>query len=298
MANLKLAEDGQKELLADHTRLAKCSKDIGKIQDQIHRRQIGFLQRQIVSERRLLVKNYRQRNELGAGAIARTLSQQEAKKSRDKKASLAESHALMKHKENLVRLEQQINEAQHQLDSSEAALAKTPAETQEREAELDSEDQERLFREENEHREAENVVKALSCLISIAWGIAIGFFSREKYLEIKTGIELSKREREAAMAQRAKGIAALPSTRSVFIYLDEDAARGSTDLTSTANEPAPEAEQQQTTLSVDEPAPEAEHHEPASSADEPALEEAKHQPTSSWTSLLWKKQQWSSGQEA
>jgi hypothetical protein len=287
----KLAEDGDKELLADHTRLTKYSKEVNKIQDQIHRRQIGFLQRRIVSERRLLVKNYRQRNELGAATIARALSQQEqAKKSRDKKASLAESHALMKHKKNLVRLEQQINETQHQLDSSETALAKTLAETQRSEAELDSEDQERLFREENKRREAKDEFKALSYLFSVALGIAIGFFSRDKYLEIRAGIALSGREREARMAQQAKKLAALPTRPPVLLYFDEDAASGSTDLTSTANELAPEAEQQQPTLSVDEPAPEAEHHEPASSADEPALEEAKHQPTSSWTSLLWKKQ--------
>jgi hypothetical protein len=96
-----LAKEGDKALFADHKHLKEHREGIAELQEQIHRKQIKFLQERLCSAKASLtrhletVKKNREYAELGAASGARApAQQQQVKKSQDDEAWVASSISL------------------------------------------------------------------------------------------------------------------------------------------------------------------------------------------------------------
>jgi hypothetical protein len=294
-----LAKEGDKALFADHKRLKEHREGIAELQEQIHRKQIKFLQERLCSAKASLtrhletVKKNREYAELGAASGARApAQQQQVKKSQDDEAWVANSSALTEHRRNIARLNEQVHKReirsfQHQLDSSKVALAKAQkilAGTQEIRSKPDSGQRplsEDESDEESDRQDSKITGKQVRNFLYGAMWVAFGAVLAQLHLEYQ---KLSPRS---------------PQGRIKILDVDVDQLDGDV-----INSPAsarelhgdthttimPPKESVELTSSADESGSEAEMHQPTFSMDEPASEAAKHQPASSWTSLLWKKQ--------
>jgi 5-bromo-4-chloroindolyl phosphate hydrolysis protein len=289
------AEEGDKASLADHKRLEEHREGIAELQEQIHRRQIKFLQERLGSAKASLtrhletVKNNREYAELGAASGARApAQQQQVEKSQDDRAWVANSSALTEHRRNIARLDEQLHKReirsfQSQLDSSKAALAeaqKILADTQEIQSKPDSEQRplsEDESEEESDRRDSKTTGKQVrNFLYGVMWvgfGAVLAQLHREYQKRPPHSVEIL----DVDVDQLGRDVTDAPTSAQELhgeTHTTIMPPKESVDLTFIADVSGSEADMHQPTFSVDEPAPEA----------------AKHQPASSWTSLLWKKQ--------
>jgi hypothetical protein len=298
----ELMEEGDKALFVDHKRLKEHREGIAELQEQIHRRQIKYLQERLGSAKASLtrhlenVKNNREYAELGAASGARARAQQQqVKKSQDDEAWAADSSALTEHRRNIARLNEQVHKReirsfQHQLDSSKAALAKaqkTLAGTQEIRSKpgLDqrplSEDE---SKEESDRQDSKTTGKQVRNFLYGAIWVGFGALLSQLHFEYQNPPMRSPKDMTVGQNRD------IDQEPHGYIDANINPHKENVELPSIADKPAPEAEQQQPTSNADEPDLEAGKHRAISSPEEPAQEAAKHHPTPSWTSLFWKKQ--------